>query len=277
MTANNPAGNIGTQHYAATRANATLGTGLGTFSNFTATAWFNMSSLITNNNNNACRFFVLATNGVITSTSPGGVNNVGMDINVPTSTSFPLNAIYFITPSGTVSAPIYYNFPTNEWLFVGLTYDAVSGNACIYCGSEASPAKLYAVRTLAPFVINMGNSGDFLLGNNLNGAGSFQGKIGDFRFYTGAGNASFIESIRQEATPVAVTGLVPDGSVLMSGTNTLAFTATSANGISTSGVKVSVNGADVSFKPGLYPDYWWSDRILYQSAGESDAHSTGQS
>ena len=47
-------------------------------------------------------------------------------------------------------------------------------------------------------------------------------------------------------TPVAITGLVPDGSVLQSGTNVLSFTASSASGINTSNIKVAVNGADVS-------------------------------
>ncbi len=249
MTANSPLGNTGTERYAAIRGSATLGTGLGTFSNFTATVWFKMSSLILNNNNNACRFFVLATNGIITTTSPGGAGNFGMQINVPNQTGFPLNAIYFIMPNGTVSAPIYYNFPTNEWLFVGLTYDSGSSNACIYFGSEASPAKLYAVRTIAPTVFNFGNSADFLLGNSIGGARSFQGRIGDFRFYTDAGSPSFIESIRQSLTPVAITGLTPDGSVLQSGTNKLTFTATSGNGVNSSGIQVLVNGTDVSSSP----------------------------
>ena len=165
MTANSPLGNTGTEHYAGIKGKATLGT-LGQITNFTVTTWFKMNSLILNNNNNAARFFVLATNGIITTTSPGGANNFGMDLNVPNQTDFPLNVIYFVTPNGNrVIAPIYYNFPTNEWLFVALTYDNVSSNACIYFGSEASPAKLYAVQTIAPFVVNMGSSGDFMLGN----------------------------------------------------------------------------------------------------------------
>jgi hypothetical protein len=40
--------------------------------------------------------------------------------------------------------------------------------------------------------------------------------------------------------------LSPDGSILLDGTNTLSFTASSANGIAPGNVKVVVNGADVS-------------------------------
>ncbi|MGC3957360.1 MAG: hypothetical protein QM813_05190 [Verrucomicrobiota bacterium] len=68
----------------------------------------------------------------------------------------------------------------------------------------------------------------------------------DFRFYTGTGDDSFIETIRQASTPVAVTGLYPNGLSLMQGTNSLNFTVNSAAGINTSGIKVVVNGTDVS-------------------------------
>ncbi len=45
---------------------------------------------------------------------------------------------------------------------------------------------------------------------------------------------------------MVVSNLTPDGSVLMSCTNTLSFTAASPNGIDPSGIAVSVNGVDVS-------------------------------
>jgi hypothetical protein len=248
MTANNPSGNSGTQYYAATTANTTLGTGLGTVSNFTATVWFKMSSLVTNNVNNACRFFFLGTNGV---TSNGGGNTIDMIINTGVSSvpNFPHNNVQLQLNGTIVPCPVYYDFPTNVWLFVGMTYDAVSGNACVYYGTEASPAKLYTVKTVAGQVFNYGTSATLALGNNLAGNRGFQGKMGEFRFYTGTGDASLIENIRQQSTPLAITGLVPDGSVLQSGTNTLTFTATSANGVNSSGIQVLVNGTDVSSSP----------------------------
>ena len=84
------------------------------------------------------------------------------------------------------------------------------------------------------------------IGNRPSGGRDFPGWIDEFRFYTGSGDANFIESIRQLSTPIVVSNLSPDGSTLMSGTNVLSFTASSTNGISNSGVKVSVNGADVT-------------------------------
>ncbi len=246
LSANPATGNSGTQYYAVTTGNATLAQ-LGVVSNFTATVWFKMSSLVLNTVNNYVRFFTLATNGI---TDNGGNNTIGMNINVGPSgaATFPRNAIYLQLNNATpVLTPIYYNFPTNEWLFVAMTYDSVSGNAAVYFGSEASPAKLYAVRTLgAGTNVNFGNSANLSIGNRPSGSRGFPGQIDEFRFYTGTASASFIENIREESTPVAITGLVPDGSVLLSGTNTLTFTATSANGVNSSGVKVLVNGADVS-------------------------------
>jgi hypothetical protein len=245
LTTNNAAGNTGTEYYAATTANGTLGSGLGAVSNFTATVWFKMNSLVANNVNNAARFFFLGTNGV---TSNGGGNTIGMNINTGTSSqpNFPHNNIQLILAGTTVGCPVYYDFPTNVWLFVAMTYDPVSSNACIYYGTEASPAKLYVARTVPETVVNFGTSGSLSIGNQLAGNRSFKGSITDFRFYTGTGGQSFIENIRQQSTPLAITGLAPDGSVLQCGTNTLTFTATSANGVNSSGVQVLVNGADVS-------------------------------
>ena len=194
-------------------------------SNFTATVWFKMTSLVTNQVNNACRFFVLATNGV---TDSGSTNDICMEIGVGNGVT-PRNSILLnLNNVASVSAPIYYNFPTNEWLFVAMTYDSVSGNASIYFGSEASPAKLYVVKTVgAGTNFNFGSSASLSIGNRPSGARDFPGWIDEFRFYTGTGDANFVENVRQSATSLFVSSLIPDGSVLMSGTNTLSFTAVS--------------------------------------------------
>jgi hypothetical protein len=239
-----------TAAYAVTTGNTTLGQ-LGVVSNFTATVWFKMTSLITNIANNQCRFFVLGTNGVTDDNSAAtfATNNViGMNIGSGSSVTFPKNAIWLqLNNLPTESAAIYYDFPTNVWLFVGMTYDSVSGNASIYFGSEASPAKLYAVKNIgAGTNFNFSGSASLSIGNRPTGARDFPGWIDEFRFYTSVGDANFVENVRQASTPVVVSGLTPDGSVLMSGTNKLSFTATSASGVNTNGIKVSVNGTDVS-------------------------------
>ena len=126
LSANPISGNSGVQAFAVTTANATLGQ-LGLVSNFTATVWFKMSALTTNLINNSTRFFTLATNGV---TENGGLNTIGLNISVGAGgiATFPKNAINALFGNAPPTIPpVYYDFPTNEWLFVAMTYDSVSG------------------------------------------------------------------------------------------------------------------------------------------------------
>ncbi len=117
----------------------------------------------------------------------------------------------------------------------------------IYYGTEASPAKLMCVNNVGVQTVNFGTSGTLQIGNRLNGRNrAVPGTLDEFRFYTGTGDANFVESIRQASCPVVVSGLTPDGSSLLEGTNTLSFTASSGNTINTSAIKVSLNGADIS-------------------------------
>jgi hypothetical protein len=231
--------------YAFTTNNATLGQ-LGIFSNFTMSVWLKMPALQTNLLNQGARVFELMSNGI---TDIGGSNSLGFQYGMGSGgATFPKNSmVALVSSAAKVTPPVYYDFPTNVWLFFAMSYDSVLGDVCVYYGTEASPAKLYAVRRIgAGTNFNFSGSASIALGNRVSGGRSFPGWIDDARFYTGTATASFIENIRQSATPLVVSGLVPDGSVLMSGTNTLTFTATSANGVASSGVKVMVNGADVS-------------------------------
>lgn len=235
--------------FAVASNDTTLAT-LGTVGDFTASVWFKYSSLATNLINNSIRFFVLAPNGVIDN---GNVNSIGLNMSVPAAGAniFPRNAINVLVGSAAATIPpIYYNFPTNEWLFCAFTYTQSSGIVAVYFGSEASPAKLIVTRTIAAGtsfnLVGTGGGANLSIGNRITGGRDFPGWIDDFRFYTGAGDSNFVENIRQSATAIIITNLVPDGSVLLDGTNTLSFTAISTNGISNNNIKVQVNGSDIS-------------------------------
>ncbi len=245
LSTNPIAGNAGGS-FADVVNNAALGTALGIVSNFTATVWFKMPELEQNTANQGSRIYGLMGTGV---TDIGGANSIGFQPQLASTATpvFPALCLRGIVGSQFIYPAIYYNLPTNEWLFVALTYDSVSGNAIMYYGSEASPAKMYVVKNIgAGTNFNFSGTPSFSVGDRPSKGRSFPGWIGDSRFYTGTASPSFIESIRQSSTPVVVAGLVPDGSVLQSGTNTLSFTAPSANGVNTSGVNVIVNGTDVS-------------------------------
>lgn len=242
ISTNPIAGNAGGS-FAVVQNSSTLGA-IGVINSFTASTWIRMANLETNTLNQGSRIYNLMGSGL---TDIGtAANSIGFQPQLGAGL-FPKVVMRGVIGTTFITPAIYYNFPTNEWLFLALTYDGTSGNACLYYGSEASPAKLYVVKNIG-VGLNFDFSGtpSFSLGDRPSKGRSFPGWIDDARFYTGAGNASFIENIRQSATPLLVSNLSPDGSVLLGGTNTLTFTATSANGVNTSGVKVLVNGADVS-------------------------------
>lgn len=239
------AGNAGGA-FALVTNSVTLGA-MGVVSDFTASIWIKMSNLETNMANQGSRIYNLTGTGI---TDIGGANSLGFQpqlSNVGGQQFFPKVVMRGVIGTTFITPAIYYDFPTNEWLFLAMTYDSVSGNACLYYGTEASPAKMYVVRNIgAGLTFNFSGTPSFSVGDRPSKGRSFPGYIDDARFYTGSGNANFIENIRQSATAVVVSGLVPDGSVLQCGTNTLSFAATSTNGVNTTGIKVAVNGADVS-------------------------------
>jgi len=220
---------------------------LGIISNFTATIWMKMPIIETNMNNQGSRIYGLMGTGL---TDFGGVNSIGFQPQLANVVGTPLSpkiSMRGVVGNTFINPAIYYDAPTNVWLFFALTYDSVSGNACMYYGTEASPAKMYMVRNIgAGTNFNFSGTPSFSLGDRPSKGRSFPGWIDDARFYTGSADINSIENIRKSSTLVLITGLVPDGSLLQSGTNTLSFTAISPNGVNASGIKVAVNGADVS-------------------------------
>ena len=99
---------------------------------------------------------------------------------------------------------------------------------------------------IGPQPVDFGGVGNLLVGNRVDRTRCFSGWIDEVRFYTGSGDANFVENIRQASTPIVVSALYPDGMSLLQGTNALSFTASSVNGINAGGIKVAVNGVDVS-------------------------------
>jgi hypothetical protein len=241
ISTNPIAGNAGGS-FAVVQNSSALGA-LGVVTNFTLSVWVKMPALETNTANQGSRIYNLMGTGLA---DIGGVNSLGFQPQLG-SGFFPKVVMRGVIGNTFITPAIYYDFPTNVWLFLAMTYDTVSGNACLYYGTEASPAKLYVVKNIgAGTNFNFSGTPSFSLGDRPSKGRSFPGYIDDARFYTGSGDVNFVESVRQSSTPVIISNLSPDGSLLMSGTNTLSFTASSANGINPSNVKVLVNGANVS-------------------------------
>ena len=106
-----------------------------------------MPILETNINNQGSRIYALTGTGVA---DIGGINSIGFQPQLTSSSTpvFPTLCMRGIVGNVFIYPAVYYNFPTNEWLFMALTYDSVSGNAIMYYGSEASPAKMYVKKNI---------------------------------------------------------------------------------------------------------------------------------
>lgn len=244
LSTNPIAGNLGGS-FALVQNSATLGA-IGIVTDFTASVWINMPNLQTNMANQGSRIFNLTGTGI---TDIGGINSIGFQPQYANTATplFPRWNMRAVIGTTFVNPAIYYNVPTNVWLFFAMTYNSVSGVANVYYGTEASPAKLYMTKNIgAGTNFNFSGTPSFSLGDRPSKGRSFPGLIDDARFYTGAASASTIETIRQSSTPIVVTNLSPDGSLLQSGTNVLSFTATSPNGINSANIKVLVNGSNVT-------------------------------
>ena len=245
LSANSLQGNVNGA-FALTTTNSTLAN-LGVVSDFTAMIWFKMPNLFTNVANQGPRLWVLAKPGA---TDLNVANSVGLQFGSRDNGSeqpTPLDDLNAFVGSTRISPATYYAFPTNVWIFCATVYDSVHGLAYVYYGTEASPAKVYMVKQVPLGTsFNFSGGASLSIGNRISNARDFTGSIDEFRFYTGVGDANFVESVRQASAPVTVTGLTPDGSILLGGTNTLSFTATSANGIANNNIQVKVNGNDVS-------------------------------
>ena len=216
---------------------------IGSVGSFTATIWFKLVSQPTNTANQGPRFFIVGTNGVIDS---GVANSISMLFNTAAGNGFASNAIVGRINTTQFTVPLYSPMPLGVWQFLALTYDGTN-NAMIYYGTEATPAKLMCINNIGAQTVNLGPTGTVQIGNRLNGRNRpIAGSLDEFRFYTGAADATFVENVRQASCPVVISGLAPDGLTLQQGTNTLGFLASSANTIDTNAIKVSLNGADIS-------------------------------
>ena len=163
LSTNNIVGNANGA-WAVITNDATLGAGLGVVSDFTATIWFKMPACSRTSPIKVPRLWMIAPTGAVDLNVAN--NTIGLQFGsrsaasqAPTPT-IDLNAgdrrVPCVTPS------IYYDFPTNVWLYCAMVYDSVGGNCYVYYGSEASPAKLYAIRAVAP-----GTSFDLSAGASL--------------------------------------------------------------------------------------------------------------
>jgi hypothetical protein len=190
MNPNQGTSGVGGNFAAAT--NSALG--LGNVTNFVVTMW--MKQLYYLPATIGPRMFVLG-NG--TNTDCGTPNSIGMKFQDASDLWFFVNTIQATAAFGS-------NLPTNIWVFVAMAYDGT--NVSLYEGTDLTAATLISTTGAAGQTVTLGSTASLFIGNRLDRNRCFAGWIDDFRFYTGAGNSSFVESVRQSvAGPAGLTGV----------------------------------------------------------------------
>jgi beta-glucanase (GH16 family) len=185
----------------AATTNAALG--FGTVSNFMVSLWFKQNALMPTGANVGPRLFVL---GGGTPSDAAETNSIGLKFQTAGQLYFQL---------GASMVPFNINLQTNNWVFVAAVYDGAS--VSIYQGTDGAISTL-TTNVMVSTNVSFGSSGALYIGNRQDGQRSFDGLINDFRFYTGAGDGTFVENIRLLAArpPWGLTATGGDGQVSLS-------------------------------------------------------------
>lgn len=158
--------------------------GFGVVSNFTLTQWIKPGVV-----SQYPRFFEIGTN---TFTVETVADSFAYLLNNGPGFQVFLNGVQALT---TDTVP---GVSAGSWSFVAITYDGSSLN--LYAGSEMSPVALVASAADPGQTMNLGTSGTVFLGNRLSDQRrAFPGWLDDTRFFTGAADVNFLESVRLSA------------------------------------------------------------------------------
>ena len=223
---------------------ATLASGLGNnglITNFVVTMWFKQPAQMSGNT--GPRMWILNA-GAAGVDSGANANTIGLKWQGN-------NQIYLQIGADTVTiGPAQANpFPTNQWLFIAVTYDGT--NATMYYGADNAVAQSLGAGSSLNRSVNLGSAACLSIGNRVTGARGFNGWINDFRFYSGGvptNMLTFVENIRRLIAPPlpAITGVYPDGTALMQATNKLVFTAISTGANNFTNISLFLNTVNVS-------------------------------
>jgi beta-galactosidase len=200
----------------AATTNASLG--FGNISNFLVTLWFKQTVLLPGNI--GPRMFIL---GNSTNTDCGTPNSIGMKFQDASD-------LWFFVNTSQATAAFDAGLPVNVWIFVAMAYDG--NRVSLYEGTEVTSATLISRTVIPNQLVPLGSTASLNLGNRLNRDRDFAGWIDDFRFYAGAGDASFVEGVRQSAAG-------PAGLTAASGNHQVALTWNALSGATSYNLKRS--------------------------------------
>ena len=178
--------------------------GFGNVTNFVVTWW--MKQLYYLPANYGPRMFILGSS--LNDTDSGKANSISMKWQDASDWYFYVNTIQATAAFG--SRP-----PTTSWMFVAMAYDGT--NVMLYEGSDQNPATLVSTTSAAGQMVALDSNAALFLGNRPDRQRCFAGWIDEFRFYSGWGDASFVESVRQSSAG-------PAGLTAVSGNNQVSLT-----------------------------------------------------
>jgi beta-galactosidase len=208
LTSNASQGSTGNQNFTAV-TNSALS--FGNVTNFAVTMWFKQTVGLPGNI--GPRMFVL---GNSTNTDCGTSNSIGMKFQVA-------NQLYFFVNTNLAPAT-FTDLPTNSWVFVAMVYDGT--NVMLYEGPDLASATLISTTSAAGQTVPLGSAASLFVGNRLGRDRDFAGWIDDFRFYLGAGDLSFVESVRQAAAgPAGLSGTAGINQAILTWTPLLGATS----------------------------------------------------
>ncbi|HVM50662.1 MAG TPA: family 16 glycosylhydrolase [Candidatus Acidoferrum sp.] len=196
--------------------------GFGTVTNFIVSCWFRQNALMASGANIGPRVFLL---GGGAPADTGDPDSIGLKFQTAGQLYFQL---------GAVTLPFSINLQTNSPVFVAGVYDG--STLSIYQGTDGAVATL-TTNIPVSASISFGASGSLCLGNRQDRQRSFDGWLNDFRFYTGASDATFVENVRLLAArpawgPTATAG---DGQVSLTWGTALGATSYNVKRSATSG------------------------------------------
>ena len=204
----------------AATTNASLG--FGNVTNFVVSCWFRQNALMATGANIGPRLFVL---GGGAPDDTGASDSLGLKFQTASQLYFQL---------GAATVPFLINLQTNNWVFVAAVYDGAT--LSLYQGTDGAAASLTTNAVLSA-TVNFGASGALYIGNRQDRQRSFDGFMNDFRFYTGAGDSTFVENVRLLAArpPWGLTATAGDGQVSLSWGAALGATGYNVKRAATSG------------------------------------------
>jgi hypothetical protein len=254
----------GTGNFAAV-TNSALG--LGNVTSFVVTWWMKQSVGLPANI--GPRMFILGSS--TNNADSGTANSISMKWQDAADLYFYVNTVQATAAFGS-------NLPTNSWIFVAMAYDGT--NVTLYEGSDQNTATLVSTTAAAGQTVALDSTAALFLGNRPARNRCFAGWIDDFRFYTGAGDLSFVESIRQSAAgPAGLTGVAGNHlacltwNALLGATSYNIKRSTTSGGsysvISTSGTVTETNYVDSTAANGTTYYYVVSAATSISAAGET--------